>query len=46
MDVKLTRDLFLFGQQKGYLIFSGRSQKRMRIPVDWQTDRLLSIKES
>jgi DEAD/DEAH box helicase domain-containing protein len=42
MDVKLTRDLFLFGRQNGYLIFSNRSQKRMRIPVDWQTDRLLS----
>ena len=42
MDVKLTRDLFLFGRQNGYLIFSNRSRKRMRIPVDWQTDRLLS----
>ena len=42
MDVKLTRDLFLFGRQNGYLIFSNRGQKRMRVPVDWQTDRLLS----
>jgi len=41
MDVKLTRDLFLFGRQNGYLIFSNRSRKRMRIPVDWQTGRLL-----
>jgi DEAD/DEAH box helicase domain-containing protein len=45
MDVKLTRDLFLFGRQNGYLIFSNRSQKRMRVPVDWQTDRLLSKRE-
>ena len=35
MDVKLTRDLFLFGRQNGYLIFSNRDQKRVRIPVNW-----------
>jgi DEAD/DEAH box helicase domain-containing protein len=46
MDVKLTRDLFLFGRQNGYLIFSNRGQKRMRVPVDWQTERLLSKRES
>jgi len=44
-DVKLTRDLFLFGRQNRYLIFSNRSQKKMRVPVDWHTDRLLSKKE-
>jgi DEAD/DEAH box helicase domain-containing protein len=44
-DVKLTRDLFLFGRQNGYLIFSNRGQKRMRVPVDWQTDRFLSKRE-
>jgi DEAD/DEAH box helicase domain-containing protein len=35
MDVKLTRDLYLFGRQHGYLIFSNRDQKRVRIPVKW-----------
>jgi DEAD/DEAH box helicase domain-containing protein len=45
MDVKLTRDLFLFGRQNGYLLFRNRAQKRVRIPVDWQTERLLSKKE-
>jgi DEAD/DEAH box helicase domain-containing protein len=35
MDVKLTRDLFLFGRKNGYLIFSNRSGKRVRIPVNW-----------
>jgi DEAD/DEAH box helicase domain-containing protein len=35
MDVKLTRDLYLFGRQNGYLIFRNRDQKRVRIPVDW-----------
>jgi DEAD/DEAH box helicase domain-containing protein len=39
MDVKLTRDLYLFGRQNGYLIFSNRDQKRVRIPVNWNTDR-------
>ncbi len=38
-DVKLTRDLFLFGQQKGYLIFSNKKQEKIRIPVNWQTER-------
>jgi len=41
MDVKLTRDLYLFGRQNGYLIFSNRDQKRVRIPVNWHTDRFL-----
>jgi DEAD/DEAH box helicase domain-containing protein len=35
MDVKLTRDLYLFGRQNGYLIFRNRDQKQVRIPVDW-----------
>jgi len=35
MDVMLTRDLFLFGRQNGYLIFSNRDRKRVRIPVHW-----------
>ena len=39
MDVQLTRDLYLFGRENGYLIFRNRDQKRIRIPVDWQTTR-------
>ncbi len=45
MDVKLTRDLFLFGRQNGYLIFSNRDRKKLRIPVNWRTDRRFSQKE-
>jgi DEAD/DEAH box helicase domain-containing protein len=45
MDVKLTRDLFLFGRQNGYLIFSNRDRKKQRIPVNWRTDRRFSQKE-
>ena len=41
MDVKLTRDLFRYGQQKGYLIFCNRNQKKIRIPVNWHSARLL-----
>jgi DEAD/DEAH box helicase domain-containing protein len=41
MDVKLTRDLFEFGRQKGYLIFRNRQQRKIRIPVDWHTQCLL-----
>jgi len=40
MDVKLTRDLFIFGRQNGYLIFINRDRKKVRIPVQWQADRL------
>jgi DEAD/DEAH box helicase domain-containing protein len=40
MDVKLTRDLFEFGHRKGYLIFRNRHQKKIRIPVNWRSDRL------
>ena len=39
MDVKLTRDLFVYGRQKGYLIFRNRDQNRIRIPVNWQNER-------
>jgi DEAD/DEAH box helicase domain-containing protein len=35
MDVKLTRDLFLFGRKNGYLIFRNRKRNRVRIPVNW-----------
>ena len=38
MDVKLTRDLFVFGKQNGYLIFINRDQKMARIPVRWPTE--------
>jgi DEAD/DEAH box helicase domain-containing protein len=35
MDVKITRDLFLFGRKNGYLIFADRAGRRVRIPVQW-----------
>jgi DEAD/DEAH box helicase domain-containing protein len=34
-DVELTRDLFLFGQREGYLLYQRKGGERLRIPVDW-----------
>jgi DEAD/DEAH box helicase domain-containing protein len=34
-DVALTRDLFLYGQQKGYLLFRNKSGKTVQIPTGW-----------
>ena len=35
-DVKLTRDLYRYGRDKGYLIFEDKSNRSVRIPVGWQ----------
>jgi DEAD/DEAH box helicase domain-containing protein len=34
-DVAITRDLFLFGRNNGYVLFKDRTGHRLRIPVDW-----------
>ncbi|MCK4426095.1 MAG: DUF1998 domain-containing protein, partial [Deltaproteobacteria bacterium] len=34
-DVAITRDLFLYGYKKGYLLFMNKAGKVVRIPVDW-----------
>ncbi len=34
-DVAITRDLFLYGYKKGYLLFKNKARKIVRIPVDW-----------
>ncbi len=34
-DVILTKDLFLFGRNKGYLLFDNKAGKRVRLPVEW-----------
>ncbi|MFH2065498.1 MAG: DEAD/DEAH box helicase [Pseudomonadota bacterium] len=36
MDVEITRDLFLFGKEKGYLIFKNKAGHPVRVPVDWR----------
>lgn len=35
-DVKITRDLYRYGRDKGFLIYKDRNDKKMRIPVNWQ----------
>jgi DEAD/DEAH box helicase domain-containing protein len=39
-DVELTRDLFLFGQEKGYLLYINKQGNKLRIPVDWSWESL------
>jgi DEAD/DEAH box helicase domain-containing protein len=34
-DVRITRDLYLYGQQHGYLLFRNKSEEILRIPVNW-----------
>jgi DEAD/DEAH box helicase domain-containing protein len=40
-DVELTRDLFQYGLDNGYLLFERRGQGRMRIPLDWDLAALV-----
>jgi len=34
-DVAITRDLFLFGKQHGYLLFQNKAGHAVRVPVKW-----------
>jgi len=34
-DVKITRDLFLYGKEKGYLLFKNKAGNEVRVPVEW-----------
>jgi DEAD/DEAH box helicase domain-containing protein len=38
-DVKITRDLYRYGRDKGHLIFKNNQNQMVRIPVDWQRDK-------
>ncbi|MFQ5876486.1 MAG: DEAD/DEAH box helicase [Acidobacteriota bacterium] len=35
-DVEVTRDLFLFGANNGYILYSDRDGRTLRLPVDWK----------
>lgn len=35
-DVVITRDLFLFGSEKGYLLYRNKRGKTTRVAVDWR----------
>ena len=34
-DVRITHDLYLYGQQNGYLLFRNKAGEVVRIPVNW-----------
>ncbi|MBT8364827.1 MAG: DUF1998 domain-containing protein, partial [Deltaproteobacteria bacterium] len=34
-DVKITRDLYLYGRDNGYLVFNNKRNQKLRIPVVW-----------
>jgi DEAD/DEAH box helicase domain-containing protein len=34
-DVRITHELFLYGQQRGYILFRNKSEEIVRIPVSW-----------
>jgi DEAD/DEAH box helicase domain-containing protein len=35
-DVAVTRDLYIFGRDNGYLLFSNKAGKTVRLPVEWK----------
>ncbi len=35
-DVELTRDLYLFGKEQGYLLFTNKAGQSVRVRADWQ----------
>ena len=35
-DVLVTRDLYTFGRDNGYLLFSNKAGKIVRLPVEWE----------
>ncbi|WP_084058955.1 DEAD/DEAH box helicase [Desulfacinum hydrothermale] len=41
-DVALTRDLFQFALEKGYLIYEDRSGNRLRIVTSWDLEKMLA----
>ena len=44
-DVELTRDLFLYGQENGYLLYQRKNGPKLRVPVDWSWESLKKRKK-
>jgi len=40
-DVALTRDLFQFALENGFLVYEDRSGNRLRIPTPWRLEKML-----
>ena len=43
-DVEITRDLFAYGLARGHLLFDRKAEGRLRVPVDWDLDKLVNRK--
>jgi DEAD/DEAH box helicase domain-containing protein len=41
-DVEITRRLFEFGCENGYLLYQTRDGQKVRLPVDWDLERIVS----
>lgn len=41
-DVEITKDLFLFGLAKGYLLFETRAGQLVRLPVEWKLSKIIN----
>ena len=40
-DVRVTRDLFLFGEKEGHVLYDSRSRGPQRLEVDWDSEALI-----
>jgi DEAD/DEAH box helicase domain-containing protein len=41
-DVIITRDLFLYGLEKGYLVYRNKKEgERVRLLVDWDVNKMI-----
>jgi DEAD/DEAH box helicase domain-containing protein len=45
-DVEITRDLFQYGLDHGYLLFDRQGQGRMRIPLGWELETLIQRRQA
>jgi len=41
-DVEITRDLFLFGEENGYVNYQSRSGNPIQLEVNWKTEKFVS----
>ena len=41
-DVEITRDLFLFGEENGYVNYQSRSGNPIQLEVNWKTEKFIS----